>query len=203
MPLIPYIQTAQTLITRFMKTLHFLLFVVVTLLFTACGEPDRMADENKSKDRLAEEILALEGTLKKQMDNPTIDTASAASLIEKTALFADRFKQDSLTPHFLFKSAAVARGIGQYEKAVDLWDRTATVYPDFEKVPESIFFQGFTYDNDLKNNPKAAEKYEAFLQQFPKHPIAKDAKMLLEVVKSGKTANEVVKEFQQQNQATE
>lgn len=177
--------------------------LILSLLFTACGDPDRMADENKSKDRLAEEILALEGTLKKQMDNPTIDTASAVALIEKTDLFAGKFQQDSLSPHFLFQSAAVARGIGKYEKAIDLWDRVYTVYPSFEKAPESVFFQGFTYDNDLKNGPMAAEKYEVFLQQFPKHPIAKDAKMLLEVVKSGKTANEVVKEFQQQNQATE
>lgn len=186
-----------------MKTLNVLTFALVALIFTACGDPDRMADEDKSKDRLAEEILALEGTLKKQMDNPTIDTASAVSLIDKTDLFADRFQQDSLTPHFLFKSGAVARGIGQYEKAIDLWGRVVTVYPDFEKVPESLFFQGFTYDNDLENMPKAEEKYEAFLQQFPKHPIAKDAKMLLAVVQSGKSANEVVKEFQQNNQATE
>lgn len=186
-----------------MKNLHLLTIIFLALIFATCGEPDRMADENKTKDRLAEEILALEGTLKKQMDNPTIDTASAVSLIEKTDLFADRFQQDSLTPHFLFKSGAVARGIGQYEKAVGLWGRVVTVYPDFEKVPESIFFQGFTYDNDLENMPKAKEKYEAFLQQYPKHPIAQDAKMLLEVVQSGKTANEVVKEFQQQNQATE
>jgi tetratricopeptide (TPR) repeat protein len=186
-----------------MKTLNILTFALVALIFTACGDPDRMADEDKSKDRLAEEILALEGTLKKQMDNPTIDTASAVSLIDKTDLFADRFQQDSLTPHFLFKSGAVARGIGQYEKAIDLWDRVVTVYPDFEKVPESLFFQGFTYDNDLENMPKAEEKYEAFLQQFPKHPIARDAKMLLSVVQSGKSANEVIKEFQQNNQATE
>lgn len=186
-----------------MKTLNILTFALAALIFTACGDPSRMADEDKPKDRLAEEILALEGTLKKQMDNPTIDTASAVSLIIKSDLFADRFQQDSLTPHFLFKSGAVARGIGQYEKAIDLWDRVVTVYPDFEKVPESLFFQGFTYDNDLENMPKAEEKYEAFLQQFPKHPIAKDAKMLLAVVQSGKSANEVVKEFQQNNQATE
>ncbi|MEQ8704090.1 MAG: hypothetical protein RIC19_09240 [Phaeodactylibacter sp.] len=186
-----------------MKTLHYLTIIIIALGLAACGDPDRMADEDKSKDRLSEEILALEGTLKKQMDNPTIDTASAVSLIEKSALYADRFQQDSLAPHFLFKSAAVARGIGQYEKAVDTWDRVVTVYPDFEKVPESIFFQGFTYDNDLENMPKAEEKYTVFLQQFPKHPIAKDAKMLLEVVQSGKTANEVVKEFQEKNKVTE
>lgn len=182
-----------------MKTLRYLTLSLITLAFIGCGAPAEVTDKNKPKEQLAEEILALETSLKQAIDNPVIDTAVAGSLIRKTDVFASRFQQDTLTPAFLFKAAAVARGLGQFEKAIDSWDRIATVYPDFEKVPESLFFQGFTYDNDLENLPAAEEKYEAFLEQFPKHPIAKDAKMLLSVVQSGKTANEVVKGFQQKN----
>lgn len=187
-----------------MKRIHlsFLLLPLITLL--SCGDPDRMADENKSQDKLAEEITALEDLLKKQMDNPTLDTASAVTLIEKTELYASKFEQDSLTPQFLFSAAAVARGIGEYEEAVQLWAQVEEEHLGFEKQPEAIFFQAFTYDNDLQNMPKAIEKYEKFLIQYPKHPIAKDARMLLKVAQSGKSANQVIKEFQEQdNQATE
>ncbi len=193
------------IITNSNMTRTHLLFLLLPLIaLLSCGDSDRMADEDKSQDKLAEEIMALEDLLKKQMDNPTLDTASAVTFIEKTEVYASKFEQDSLTPKFLFSAAAVARGIGEYEEAVQLWAQVEEGHLGYEKQPESIFFQAFTYDNDLQDMPKAIEKYEKFLIQYPKHPIAKDARMLLKVAQSGKSPNQVVKEFQeQQNQATE
>ncbi len=185
-----------------MKNLVFLL--IALFAFTACRNTTA-TDEAKetSRDQLAEEIIALQETLRKQIDNPTIDTGTVRSAAEKTLVYAERFPQDSLTPQFLFNAADASRGIGDYERAVDLWGQITQEYEGYKRAPEALFFQAFTFDENLRDTAQARQKYEAFLEKYPKHPIANDARMLLKAVKSGKSPEELVKEFEQQREQEE
>lgn len=95
-----------------MKILNIFIIVIVVLIFIVCGDFDCMLDENKFKDWLVEEILALEGILKKQMDNFMIDIVLVVSLIDKIDFFVDCFQQDFFMLYFLFKFGVVVWGIG-------------------------------------------------------------------------------------------
>ncbi|TXB62162.1 tetratricopeptide repeat protein [Phaeodactylibacter luteus] len=177
------------------------LLYLFALAFTSC-QSDTPAEgtDSMDQDQLSESILALSATLKKQMDSPTLDTATAQALVAQSIAYGERFPKDSLTPRFLFEAAAVARGMGDFQQAVETWGHISMDYPDYEKAPESIFFQAFTYDNDLRDTSRARKYYEFFLEQHPKHPIAGDARMLLEIIKTGKTPEEVIREFQNRPQ---
>jgi tetratricopeptide (TPR) repeat protein len=168
---------------------------LLLLLLGACG-----TDKATNQDKLEEEIFALEGTLTKQMDNPTIDTATAVTLIERVDEYAERFPQDSITPYFLYRTSDVARGIGQPEKAIAMHNILIREHRDFPKLPETMFFRAFTADNDLQDKEKAISYYEAFIRAYPDHPLKKDAKMLYDVLKSGKTPDQMIKEFKAQQE---
>ena len=173
-----------------MKNLLYLLLIVVWA--AACS-----TEQEPSKDKLREEITALEQTLLQQTDNPTIDTASAVTLIGKVESYASRFPQDSMTPHLLFRNADVARGIGQPQQAIDMYSQVVREYRDFPKLAEAMFFRAFTADNNLEDKDLADQYYRAFIRAYPDHRMTKDAKLLLEVLNSGKTPNELIREFQE------
>lgn len=154
------------------------------------------------QDKLEEEILALEGTLVKQMDNPTVDTASAVTLIEKVETYSQRYPEDSITPYFLYRTADVARGIGQPEDAISMHNTVIREHRDFPKLPETMFFRAFIADNDMEDRDKAITYYQAFIRAYPNHPLIKDAKILYDVLKSGKTPDQLIEEFQQQQRQT-
>ena len=182
-----------------MKNLIFFLAIAISILFTACGSGPG-SDETLSKDKLTELIRGLEGTLQQQIDQITLDTATARTLADRAEEFAQRFPQDTLAPYFLFQAANVSRGIGDFEKSVELWGRIASEWESYRRAPEALFLQAFTLDDNLGDTKRAQQQYEVFLERYPKHPLANDARLLLEAAKSGKSSNELIKEFQQKEQ---
>lgn len=170
----------------------YLILLALTGLWACSG------DSKTEQDKLEEEILALEGTLVEQMDNPTIDTGSAVTLIEKVETYADRYPQDSITPYFLYRTADVARGIGRAQDAISMHNTIIREHRDFPKLPETMFFRAFIADNDLEDRDKAIMYYEAFIRAYPDHPLKTDAKALYDVLKSGKSPDQLIEEFQQQ-----
>ncbi|MCO6476041.1 MAG: tetratricopeptide repeat protein [Phaeodactylibacter sp.] len=182
-----------------MKNLIFFLAIAGSLLLTSCGAGPG-AEEPLDRDHLSELIQALNGTLQEQKDQERTDTATARDLADRAEEFAQRFPQDTLAPKFLFQAATASRGIGDFNKAVELWSKVATEYNSHRKAPEALFLQGFTLDENLRDTTRARRQYEAFLEQYPKHPLANDARVLLEAIRTGKSAGDLVEEFKQQQQ---
>ncbi len=135
----------------------------------------------------------------KQMANPRelkLDTALALQYAEQAAAFAKKYPQDSLTPELLFRAADVARGAGEFGKAIQLWGQVWRNYPRHRLAPDALFLQAFTFDNDLEAKDEARTYYQKVIDQYPDHPLALQAGQLLRVL--DKSPDELVRQFQQQ-----
>ncbi|MBL7794171.1 MAG: tetratricopeptide repeat protein [Saprospiraceae bacterium] len=160
---------------------------IALLLFAACG-PN--ADKSKAE---------IEG-LRQQLATATtfpLDTVTAGQLIEKSRAYADRFPEDTASARLLFQAAEVSKAIAKHPQAIELWRRVADKYPAYAKAPESLFLIAFTYDNDVADKENAVESYQAFIDKYPQHELADDAQQLLGYLKSGKTIEDIMKEFEQ------
>lgn len=175
-----------------------LLFTMATVFFWAACGGGAPAEEAPGREELSAEIQALEAGFQQQARQETVDTAAARSMIEKAEQFARLFPQDTLAPQFLFQAANICRGLGDFSTAVELWGRIASEYEQYRRAPESLFFQAFTLENDLRDTARARAGYEEFLKKYPKHPIARDVSLLLEALHSGKSAEDMVREFQKE-----
>ena len=175
-----------------------ILFLLCAACLSACNT-DAGEKTQLTQEQIVAQIRTLESALAQNLSQPAIDTATADSLIDKAMRYANSFPQDSLSPQFLFRAADVARGIGEQGLAVTLWGKVAKVYEGSRYAPESLFLLAFTLDNDLRDTSRARQAYEEFLEQYPKHPLANDARELLKVLQSGKTPEEMIREFQQQH----
>ena len=102
---------------------------------------------------------------------------------------------DSLAPEYLYSAAELANGLLQRTRAIELFAKNNQQYPLSKKAPVCLFFQGFIYETQLNDLPKAKELYSEFLQKFPDHQLTKDVKFSLDNL--GKSPEELIKQFEQ------
>lgn len=73
-----------------------------------------------------------------------------------------------------------ASSLNQYDKTVAFLSRIIATYPQSAEAPKSLFKIGFTYENMLKDIPKARVHYEDFLKKYPDHELAVSVRVSLE-----------------------
>jgi tetratricopeptide (TPR) repeat protein len=174
-----------------MKYLVFIFFTVV--FWSACS--GSLTPEEQERNRFVEDIRQLESALASQQTGK-LDVETARTLIARSEAFAVAFPEDSLAAVYLFKAADVARGIGDYAGSIDLWKEVYSKFPQREKAAEALFLVAFTYDKDMEDPENAGKTYQTFLDEFPTHPLAKDAGLLLQYLEAGKSPEELIREFE-------
>lgn len=179
-----------------MKNLTFLLFILCLL---SCNNSlDNKQEQEKitlpNKEEYKKSVLELESKLRKEQ---TISDSLGTQMAKAYATFAFTFPQDSLSPFFLFKAAEVAMAIHQYQQALVYYETICLKYEDFTYITESLYLQGFIYDNYLNNDEKAKTIYLQTIEKYPSHQLSDDAKASIEHL--GKSDEELIREFEKKN----
>lgn len=127
-----------------------------------------------NQDAIQQEIKGLESDIR---NNPTIlDTGKALKVVDLYLQFQRLYPNDSLSPEYLFKAADVSRGTGRFEQALHLLKSFEMAYPAHPRRAVCVFLQGYIYQNDLSSFALADQAYQRFLENFPNHPLAPEAR---------------------------
>ncbi len=154
------------------------LLSMILILFTACsGEK-----EGPSKDRLLSRIDSLKSSIDSISSKGELPKKKMRQLMESYKSYANKFPDDSLAPHQLFRAGSVARSLKEPQRAINIYRRLLNDHPDFSREPTVRFLLAFIYDQDLKKKERAKELYKAVIDSFPEHKLAKDAKQYLKVI---------------------
>ncbi|MEL7021053.1 MAG: tetratricopeptide repeat protein [Bacteroidota bacterium] len=148
-----------------------------------------------------QEIEQLHLQLAQALQTTTWNHEQAVQLIQKSTAYAAAYPTDSRTPTYLFRAADLARGIGKYQQAIELWKEVEEKYATFEKTPEAIFFQGFTYENHLSDIQKAQQHYRDFLRQYPTHKLRPTVEQSL--LQLSDTPMDLIKQFERKRHQRE
>ena len=166
------------------KILIFLSFIAI---FTAC--------KDAKKEAAITAIKASEVSLTKDLTK--IDPKAATDLIKQYDDFIAAYPKDTLSASMMFKAADISRGIGSFGKAVKYWGDIGEFFPNSSKVADAMFLQAFTFENDLGDKDQAKHYYQKFLEKYPTHEFAKDAKKALEQIDI--PVEQLIKNFEAQN----
>jgi tetratricopeptide (TPR) repeat protein len=170
-----------------MKTFRFaLLMITLAVLAVQCSQDPKARIEKLEKKMAADDF---------RFDQEGMKVAN--DLIAAYVEYADSNKTSPDAPAFLFNAGNLAMNLNQPEKSLELFNRTIYSYPDFEKAADCLFLMGFIYENQLQNYGKAIEIYEAFIDKYPDHAFADDARVSIDNM--GKPLDELVKEFEEKN----
>lgn len=140
--------------------------------------------------------------LEKTMGSPVVtDKKKADAFIEIAETYANLLEKSNPDKKvdLLLMAGALAKTIGNPNKAVQLYYNVGEKMPDHPKAPTALFMQAFVYENDLQDMQKAKAAYELFLQRYPNDPdYADDARTALQLL--GKSPEEIIRQFEQNPQ---
>jgi tetratricopeptide (TPR) repeat protein len=169
---------------------YLLLFSAVLSLIFSCKNENHSAIANPKEIKIIEDSL---------LRSPigTNYKSKAPVLITMMAEYANHNPKDTLAPVYLFKAGDLSRGLGKFEDAIQYWALLYKEYPEYKRAPDALFLEAFTYENEIKDLPKAKALYEEFLKKYPTHDFAANIPVLLENL--GKTPEELIESFKKKN----
>ncbi|HBB93007.1 MAG: hypothetical protein A2X22_11300 [Bacteroidetes bacterium GWF2_49_14] len=173
-----------------MKNFLILVFVMSALILTGCGR-------NAEKKKLIEKIAAGEARIFGDTITVSPDLNTGMEMIQAYTDFANTYPDDTASAEYLFKGAEIAMNMKMSGMAIEYYKRIVDSWPGYSKVGYCIFLQAFILENDLKQYDQATKAYEDFLNRFPDHVLAKDARMSIQNM--GKPIEELIREWETQN----
>lgn len=120
----------------------------------------------------------------------------AKQYIALTEIYAKARPDAPESPEQLYKAGEIARSIGDFQQALSIYSTIENYFPQYEKAPKALFMQAFTYAEDLNDEEKARELYEAFIAKYPEDDFVDDAQILLETL--GKSDEEIFQQLENQ-----
>lgn len=177
-----------------LETMRYFSFLLLIFLLASCkSESTKSGSDNAAQNLPAiDNVADLQALGQSVYDTTTgrINNALASQFISQTEIFVNKNKAIEDAPVLLHRAAETARSIRQIPKALGLYERIITEYPNHEKAAQALFLKAFTYDDDLNEFEKAKEMYDAFLAKYPTHDFADDTEFLLKNL--GKTDEEIL-----------
>jgi len=185
-----------------------IVYVFAIMLLSACGDEPKVSNEMMEKDNaqkkstivntktLQSDIEGLKSFFASQKGKK-LDKAKATEMVEKSQHFANAFPDDPIGAAYLFTAGEVARSLGRYEDAINIFTKVESDYPKHEKAALALFLKGFTYEENLRNTDFAKKCYQDFLTKYPDHERTKEVEQLLEVVDV--SPEELIERFKEQN----
>ncbi len=183
-----------------MKKILRLSSLALIALIMACGSPANDKNDDKKalsikvmdQDQLKEEIANREAAL--NADTLQMNKQTAARLMEAYATYSKRFPHYEESPDYLFKAGEIAMGLGHSIEAIKYFERVYAEYDRYDKHPFSLFMKAYILENQIGEYDQAKAIYEQFLEEFPNHEMAADAKFSIKNL--GKTPEELIREFE-------
>lgn len=164
-----------------------LLIILLSISLFAC---DKKGSQQKEIAKMEKELLA---------DPMHLNTEKAKQLISKSQAYALAYPKDTASARLLFKAADMARGIKDFPNAMKMWHEIQTNFADTKYASESLFLEGFTFENDLQDKEKAKQCYVKFINLYPKHDLSDDVDMALKNIDI--PLEDLIKTFEAKNKS--
>jgi len=169
----------------------FTLTLLGIVFFQACLSPEQK--QLKKIEQLEKELFGNVTTIP--------DREKSLTLVTAYVEYAEMHPGSEKAPEFIFRAADICMNTGYPGRAIELYTMVYRDYPEYAKRPESLFLIAFIYETQFNNLQLAEHNYKKFVEQFPDHDLADDAKILLQHL--GKSPDELVKEFEERLKAQE
>jgi TolA-binding protein len=151
-----------------------------------------------AKKLIQEPILDKDAFIQKMaeavFENPDefgINRVNAQKYVDICEAHALVYPNDKNTPLYLYRAGEISVAIRTFAKSLTIYDWLIDFYPDYVKTPNALFAKGYLMEEELKKPERARMAFSKFLETYPEHELADDAKFLLENI--GKSGDEIIK----------
>ncbi|MEQ8623958.1 MAG: tetratricopeptide repeat protein [Vicingaceae bacterium] len=185
-----------------MKITKIISVAIVATILVACGSPEEKANKEPvdsaiKLDKLNEENLLAEVQRREKLlneDEDGMQNGRARALMDAYVAYATRFSNYENAAEYLFKAGEIAMGINMTAESIKYLDKVYNDYPRYERRPYALFLKAFVLENQSNNLDEAERVYTQFIEEYPTHEMADDAKYSIDNM--GKSPEELIREFE-------
>lgn len=124
-------------------------------------------------------IDSLESVLKAAEGD--LDSALGLTMVRRYAEYATAYPEDTMALRYWYRAGEVARNIpGMELYAVTYYANIHQEHPEHALADEAIFMTGVSFDQ-LGDEERAKKTFTYFLDTYPEHPWASDARAMLDI----------------------
>lgn len=173
-----------------MDILRLSVIILFALVLVGCGNNADSEKKNKRIELISETDLHRD--MKHRIDSMeqyiyadtfALDIKAIEVLRDTYDAFARRFPGDvAKSAEYLYKSAAISRGLGDPLKAIKTYGTILSKFNTYERAPEVQFLIAFTYDEDMSERELAREAYRDVVLKYPGDHWALQAEKRLETI---------------------
>jgi hypothetical protein len=168
------------------------------LCIVACAEKteENLAEQPRDEKEWLAELNQIDSTIA-MMDS--LDKKVGWEAFAAFRSFARKNPNHRLAPIYKMKAADIARNIpGKSLMAIEEYSEIYRNYPKDTLAPHAQFMVGFTFDQVLHDRERATKAYNAFIDAWPEHPLAMQARELVAILQNETTDLDQVKAWQKQ-----
>ena len=170
-----------------MKTYRFLALALAVVLMAGCAD-------NSAKKKATDRIAASEAKIFGDSTATIPDEKTGLEAIQAYIDYANAWPKDTVSAEYLFKGAEIAMNLNKSSMAIENYNRILLNYPEFSKKPLCIFLQAFILENQMMMYDQAKARYQEFIEKYPEHVLAKDARASIENM--GKPVEELIRQWE-------
>lgn len=161
----------------------------VLLVLWACSPRLPEIDEIEKLQKDLRRLIETHGA----QSNPFM--TKVLELARREEEFVRKYPNHPSTPRFLIEAAEIyGTYFGDAQKAVTLLRQVDQRFRQKSPLaPKALFYEAFLYETMLGDTAIARRRYEDFLQFYPDHELAKDARTSLQTL--GKPPEELIQEI--------
>lgn len=174
-----------------------LVFLAIAFLLS-CSQSADNSEVSKSPSAEEKKQVIAELEAKVEADSLRADFNARKQLLNRYAEFSNEFREEELTPEYLFRAAKLAIEMGMSKRAVEYLTNLHDGFPKYERKIEAAFLVGFIYENMLNDRELAQKAYEKVVELYPESSWAADAKASINLLYL--TDEQKIEKFIKQNQ---
>ncbi len=101
------------------------------------------------------------------------------ALIDQYQEFIRTWPDDTMSSRFAFQAGIQLETLGKFKEAIASYDEIWQKHPEHRLAAVSHYRTGFICEKMLQDYAQAQERYAAFAQAHPDHPMAKNMELQL------------------------
>jgi regulator of sirC expression with transglutaminase-like and TPR domain len=171
-----------------------LVVILSLLLFGSSCKQDGAVDNTDRIETLEAELRSKE----------SMDTTLGNALILEYDTFVAGFPKDSMSAVYLFKKAEVLKASpGRSLEATLAFQEVYKKYTYHANAPKAMLAMALYYE-EMRSQDLAAATYQLFIDKYPSHPLANNARQLLDLLNNTvETEIQMVQKWKEEAQNSE
>lgn len=166
--------------------IRFIFIALIALSFAACT----------SKTKNYNEVQQMFDTLTLKIKEGYRDTAYLNKTVREVKAYAHKHPKDSLAAKLMFQAAQQLEAHKLTQDAVEVLESIQKDFSETAYAAKALLTEGFIYNNVLNEYDKAKEKYNQYLEKYRDLDSNLTRDVELELKNLGKSADELIKEFE-------